>query len=449
MATSAFPERPSTADPSTTGSPHGSGRLVSLLRVGAVLTVVGVAGVWAAGLFAGASVPDVVETRPIPVLSGTIQMADGHVVTQRYTGRLVPPRASVLGFERGGRVDAITVDDGATIAAGTVLARLDTAILDANRQALAARRAEAQAALALAEATLGRQSELVARGHASAQVFDEARFAVDAETARIAALDAEIAMIDIDLDKSVLRAPYNAVVAHRHIDEGTVVAGGAPVFDILEAGRQEARIGVPEAVAAEIAVGDTLSIRVDGTPVTAAVTAILPRLDTRTRTVTLVVALDGPHDAVITAVPAGALIQLELARTVRGQGAWVPLAALAEGIRGSWTIYALAPDPLAPEPGVPAPPTAIVERHMVEVVHVESDRAFVRGTLADGDSVILAGVHRVVPGQRVNAIAADGAAIRPDRSTQSPGGAGGDLTLSLSGDGADNGAASDTQGLSQ
>jgi len=40
-------------------------------------------------------------------------------------------------------------------------------------------------------------------------------------------------------------------------------------------------------------------------------------------------------------------------------------------------------------------------REAVEVLHVTGDRAYVRGTLNDGDRVIADGVHRVAPGTRV------------------------------------------------
>ena len=44
-----------------------------------------------------------------------------------------------------------------------------------------------------------------------------------------------------------------------------------------------------------------------------------------------------------------------------------------------------------------------IEQRLVEVIHTESERAFVRGTLAPGDRVVDAGVHRLVPGQQVTA----------------------------------------------
>ena len=43
------------------------------------------------------------------------------------------------------------------------------------------------------------------------------------------------------------------------------------------------------------------------------------------------------------------------------------------------------------------------ERRQLELIHTEADRAYVRGTLFDGDLVIVAGVHRIVPGMPVRA----------------------------------------------
>ena len=48
-----------------------------------------------------------------------------------------------------------------------------------------------------------------------------------------------------------------------------------------------------------------------------------------------------------------------------------------------------------------------VARRDVEVLHATTDRVFVRGALAAGERVIADGVHRVVPGQRVEAVAAE------------------------------------------
>jgi hypothetical protein len=37
----------------------------------------------------------------------------------------------------------------------------------------------------------------------------------------------------------------------------------------------------------------------------------------------------------------------------------------------------------------------------VEVVYTRGDRSYIRGTVVDGDEIVAAGTHRIVPGQLV------------------------------------------------
>ena len=43
----------------------------------------------------------------------------------------------------------------------------------------------------------------------------------------------------------------------------------------------------------------------------------------------------------------------------------------------------------------------IIERRLVEVIHNEASRAYVRGLLSDKERVVNSGVQRIVPGQTV------------------------------------------------
>ncbi|MCP5055508.1 MAG: hypothetical protein GY937_02155 [bacterium] len=71
------------------------------------------------------------------------------------------------------------------------------------------------------------------------------------------------------------------------------------------------------------------------------------------------------------------------------------MTALTEGRRGLWSAYAIA---AAEDPGF-----FRVERRDLQVVHVETDRVYVTGTLNDGDRIVTSGVHRIVEGQLVRA----------------------------------------------
>ena len=111
--------------------------------------------------------------------------------------------------------------------------------------------------------------------------------------------------------------------------------------------------------------------------------ALLPEVDAASRTVTAVLELEDET------VPFGAVVELELNYRVPADGYWLPLTALTESDRGLWGAYVVNGDSNA-------------ERRLVEILHMEADRAYVRGTLTSGERVIDTGVQRIVPGQAVS-----------------------------------------------
>ena len=107
---------------------------------------------------------------------------------------------------------------------------------------------------------------------------------------------------------------------------------------------------------------------------------------TRTRTVTALFEIETEAT-----VPLGEIVDLRIERTVAARGFWVPIRALSEGYKGLWSVFTVIDGPDAP----------VVAREAVEIVHIETDRAFVTGSAREGALVIASGHHRVIPGQPV------------------------------------------------
>lgn len=120
-------------------------------------------------------------------------------------------------------------------------------------------------------------------------------------------------------------------------------------------------------------------------------TAVLPELDTATTTLTVVLQLQ----EALPAVP-GQVVNLPLQQTLSSQGYWLPSTALVGAEEGLWTCYVLGK-----QAAHPSQEAFRVEPRSLEVLHSDGDRAFVRGTLRPGERVIVAGLHRVAPGQWV------------------------------------------------
>ena len=93
-------------------------------------------------------------------------------------------------------------------------------------------------------------------------------------------------------------------------------------------------------------------------------------------------------------IPLGAVVELSLRQRVPGDGFWVPIEALTAMDRGLWGVFIIDAE-------------NTVQQRLVEIVHNEGDRAFVRGLLSTSDRVVATGTQRIVAGQRVIPVAAE------------------------------------------
>jgi len=223
-----------------------------------------------------------------------------------------------LGFQTPGRIERILVREGDLVAAGDTLAVLD-------RSELLARRAQAQANLAAAQALLSefvagsrseervqaeqalraatdrladatRELERVRRlfetGSVSRETLDRAQLQVDVLTtqqsqaeqqlqlvrtgprperiagqrAAVASAQAQVAQFDAALANAVIRAPFGGVITVKDREMGETVGAGAPVLTLMNLDDRWVRIYVPEARVGAVHLGDSAAITADTYP---------------------------------------------------------------------------------------------------------------------------------------------------------------------------------------
>ena len=314
---------------------------------------------------------------------------DDASIAEFFPGLITARRESALGFERSGRIESVLVDVGDRVVEGEILARLDVRALQAQIAAADAQTAEAAAQTALAAETENRQAQLLERGHISQQRFDEVRTSTRAALARQNAAAAAADALRIQLDLSVMTAPFDGVVTARRSDEGAIASPGQPLLELVELDSLEVRVGLPQAVAARYQAGDVASFAVDSqaAPVRARFRASSSVVDRQTRTVTAVFDLEPAQS-----VAAGQIVRLAVETPIDTGGFWVPTAALAEGRRGLWSVYVLVTD---------ADGDYRLEPRVVETVRIEAERVYVRGAVADGEILLASGLQRITPGQHV------------------------------------------------
>ncbi len=333
-----------------------------------------------AALPAAAAPPAIVDLRPVRIESG-------YTVLRSFVGRLEPSAEADLAFEAGGRVTGILVEEGDRVDAGEVVARLDARALEADRRALAAERATLEAEAELARLTTGRRQALADRGFSPEQALDEARLSLSRLEAAIAAIDARLGGIDVALDKTLLRAPFAAVVGSRRMDPGAIAGSGEPVLTLYSDAAPELRVALPPDLAAALDPDTRYAVRAGGVQAVARLVRRRPDLDPATRTVAAIFEVGLPQGPDRPAFGSTATVVVE--QRVEADGVMVPLDALAPGARGSWTVM------------VHDRASGTVRPEAVEVLHSDGDRAFVRGALRAGMTVVARGVHRLTAGQAV------------------------------------------------
>ena len=317
-----------------------------------------------------------------------LKRLSAYEVLRRYAGRVESQRRTMLSFQIGGALVEVRVDAGDAVVKGTTLAVLDRRLLRANLNRAEADVSAAQAQAQLALTTLKRTRDLFGKGHSSQQMLDRSSSEARVAGARLAQARAAREQVQIKYRYGQIEAPFTGVIQQRLLDEGSVVAPGVPVLELVETGSLEVRIGIPVAVAEDMRVGQSARIRIGEITLPVRLRGITPAVDDASRTLTAVYDLQQTAGAV-----PGALAELQLARTTRAEGYWLPVTALTEARRGLWAVLVAVPNAATGD--------YHVERRLVEALYTEGGRAYVQGTLSSGERVIAAGVELVVPGQRV------------------------------------------------
>ena len=318
-----------------------------------------------------------------------------------YAGTSRAARRAELGFKRGGEVATVMVDLGDSVAAGQLLAQLDTRALASDlRRAqseevlAAANRRSASAQTELAANTERRVRALRANGNVSQQAFDEAhlqyrvsRAQLEVAQASLGRAQAAVEAMEVALSEAEIRAPFGGIIQARHVDEGSQIGPGSPALSLIETSKREAHVGIPESAVTSLTVGDAYTINWQNVSASAQLRSLLPEVNPHTRTVTAVFTVADQR------IPLGAVVELSLRQRVPGNGFWVPIEALTAMDRGLWGVFIIDAE-------------NIVQQRLDEIVHNEGDRAFVCGLLSTNDRVVATGTQRIVAGQRVIPIAA-------------------------------------------
>ena len=377
---------------------------------------------------------------PLRVATTMLKPIDRYTVERTYLGRVESARESRIGFELGGKLLRVLVDEGDEVQEGQWLAELDTELLKNEESSLAAQVAAAQsrldelvagprseviaaaradvlrwqAELKLATANSTRQSSLVNSVATSVREYDEAMSReasiraqllasqarleelkngtrseqVATQRATLRRLESELKGVSIRIRKSRLVSPFHGRITGRFLDQGTVVNVGQPVFELHDNVQLRIRFGLPSRLvnAADFGKLD-LDFKFRNANIDAKLIRVRPKKDVATQTMDVLFELDGNK----TPAAVGEIVELRSSQVVAANGYWIPQAALVESYRGLWGCYVVVMDSDRER----------VRLTELEVLHRCEDRAFVRGAVRAEDRIVATGVHKLVANQIV------------------------------------------------
>lgn len=201
---------------------------------------------------------------------------------------------SKVGFAIGGTLVELQADAGQLVPKGAVLARLDPAEqrarlaqamaqADKARAQMSAARAgitKAEANKAQKERTSDRRVALTRSGTVSEEVAGDALAAAKVAGADLQAAQGEtslagatladaLAQVELNrvlLERHTLAAPYDARIAFRHREAGSVLAPGEAMFTLFDPSRIWVLAHVDEAASGAVALGQKAEVRLRSLP---------------------------------------------------------------------------------------------------------------------------------------------------------------------------------------
>ena len=202
-----------------------------------------------------------------------------------------------LAFRISGRVIARSVDVGAHVDRGQVLAQLDPAEQQADLDAAGAAVAGAESQLRVATTTFERQKTLLSSGFTTRVAFDQAQEGLQSAQASLEEAKAQLGRAKDGIGDTELRASAAGVITARKLEIGQVVDAGQSVFTLAQDGERDAIFAVDE----RTLLGDDkhggVALKLVSDPNVSAVgrvREISPAVDTKSSTVRVKIAIQDP-----------------------------------------------------------------------------------------------------------------------------------------------------------
>lgn len=180
----------------------------------------------------------------------------------RYAGTVQGARRVPLSTKLMGRVTMLNVDEGDRVQKGTVLLRIDSESVNAQRRQVEAQLREARAHLENAHTNYERFKTLYEQESATKKEFEDIQTRYESAQAQVETLENRLAEIKDMMSYATITAPMDGYVVEKQIEEGAMAAPGQPLLVVETLGELKVIAQVPEQDVNRFTVGDTVVVEV-------------------------------------------------------------------------------------------------------------------------------------------------------------------------------------------
>jgi len=189
-------------------------------------------------------------------------LASGPVVT----GSIQPERKADLRAEVPTLVLQVLKENGDIVKRGDVLVKLDETSIRDNLNSAEDNARSAALAMDQADRAMQRLKTLRASGMASLQALDDAEVRLNAARSELSASRARAAVAHQQLQRTVVRAPFDGVVSDRKVSAGDTASIGKELVKVIDPGSMRFAGHVSADKITVVKVGQAVSFRINGYP---------------------------------------------------------------------------------------------------------------------------------------------------------------------------------------
>lgn len=361
---------------------------------------------WGITALSKASTVESSETAPMAFPPANVVLAPVEMRlsqnTHRVTGTLRAKSRSELAARESGAVIEVLVNEGDSVTANAVIARIDPRRLEAQIAEAQAAATSASALVQQREAEkqrfvldLSMKERLFTQKALSKSDILDARRAAHVADALITAADdsfkaakARVELMKVRRDDLEVRAPFAGRIVTRHIELGEWLNPGDPVATLISSGEMEAWLQVPERFAS-LAQGKNIVITLSATGQATTSTKLVsvPEADNSSRSLQMIASLPNPDNSFVP----GLSVSADLPVTTKMERLAVPVNAVVQSFSGPGVFV-----PLEKEDS----PLPVARRISVEVLYQQDGYVYVSSEeLTSEDRVIVEGNERLFPFQ--------------------------------------------------